>query len=178
MRGIIGLVAVAVMVTACSSEKTADAAKESTKRQAGSWKNTLTLDQFEVAGAPPELKTMMQGMMTAASKEEVCMTPEFAAKENLAESLAKSQASQNCTFSKQELVGGKLDVAAICKDNNGQSLNLKMAGTSSATTTNVKTELTGKAPTGGDMKMVITIVSERTGDCKPGQKMMVGGQTS
>ncbi len=170
----VGLVALGVLLAGCSSDKGPGAAPVDGKRQAGSWKNTITLEEFAVAGAPPEMKTMMQGMMTAASKEEVCLTADQASKENLAESLAKSQASKDCTFPTKDMSGGKVNVVALCKDQSGKTLNLKMVGTSTPTTTNVKTEMTGQAPTGGEMKMVMSIASERTGDCKPGQKTMDG----
>ncbi len=181
VRLIVGLTAAGLILAGCSSDKSSGAAAAAAadgKRQAGSWKSTITLNEFAVAGAPPELKTAMQGMMTAKSKDEVCLTADQAAKENLAESLAKSQASNNCTFPTKDMAGGKLNVVAICKDPSGKTLNLKIAGTSTATTTNVKTEMTGQAPTGGEMKMVVTIDAERTGDCKPGQKTMNGSLAS
>ena len=59
-----------------------------TQRQAGSWKSSVTLEKFEVPGAPPEMKAMMQKMMTAAGTQELCLSKEAAAKDDIAASLA------------------------------------------------------------------------------------------
>ena len=179
IRAVLAVAATGLLIGGCSNDKAESSDKaETVKREAGSWKNTITLEKFDVPGAPPEMKDMMQGMMTAASKMEVCLTPEMAAKENIAESMAKSQANNDCTFSKQNIAGGKFDVAAVCKDGSGQTLNLTMVGTSTATKTDVKMTVDGKGPTGGAMNMVMAISSERTSDCKPGQPTMNGSKVS
>ena len=143
-----------------------------TQRTAGSWKSSVTLEKFEVPGAPPEMKKMMQDMMSAAGTKELCLTPEAAAKDDIASSLSKSQGNDACTFSKKEVSGGRLNVAGTCTDKAGQTVTMNISGTVSATKTDVNMNISGSAPTGGTMNMVMNVKSERTGDCKPGQAAM------
>ena len=143
-----------------------------TQRQAGSWKSSVTLEKFEVPGAPPEMKAMMQKMMTAAGTQELCLSKEAAAKDDIAASLAKSQARDDCTFTKKEVRGGRLNVAGTCKDKAGETITMAIAGSVAATKTDVNMDISGSAPTGGTMTMVMNVKSERTGECKTGQAAM------
>ena len=178
---IFGLVALAALgLSACSSgdgEK-GGAAAEMVKREAGSWKNSITLDEFDVPGAPPEMKGMMQGMMSSAAAQEVCLTEEQAKKEDIAEELAKSQQAKQCEFTKRNVGGSAIDVAATCKGDGGDPMMMTMTGTAGATSTKVKMTMKGKGPTGGAMSMGLTMASTRTGPCKKGQKTMDGGTFS
>ncbi len=164
-----------LLVSACSSggDKSASSA-EPVKREAGSWKNKIVLQEFNVPGAPPEIRSMMQNMMTAASKEEICLTPEQASKEDVAAELAKSQSAEKCEFTKREVGGGAINVEATCKGQGGAPLKMTMTGQSGKTKTEVQMTMEGQGPTGGEMVMTLSMGSERTGPCKKGQKTMDG----
>ena len=150
----------------------ATASGAAVKREPGSWKNSITLAKFDLPGAPPEMKGMMEKMMASAGGVEMCLSKEAAAKDNMAESLAKAQGSSDCTFSKRSIAGGKLDVAGTCKDRTGQTMTMAMTGTVGAKASDVNMDIKGKAPTGGEMNMVMNVKSEWTGPCKPGQPEM------
>jgi hypothetical protein len=167
--------ATALALTACSSGSDEAASSAGPiKREAGSWKNTIVLQEFNVPGAPPELQSMMQNMMTAASKEEICLTPEQATKEDIAAELAKSQSAEKCEFTKREVGGGAINVEATCKGQGGAPLKMTMTGKSAKTKTEVQMTMAGQGPTGADMVMTLSMGSERTGPCKKGQKTMDG----
>ena len=70
-----------------------------------------------------------------------------------------------CTWSKKEVAGGKIDVAGTCTAN-GQTVDMAMAGTMEAKKTDVTITTKGKVPTGGDMEMVMQMTSTHTGPCK------------
>ena len=169
------LLATGLALSGCGSKENGAGASSSggsTQREAGSWKSSVTLEKFEMPGAPPEMKKMMQTMMSAAGATELCLTKEAAAKDDIASSLAKSQARDDCMFTKKDVSGGKLNVAGTCKDKAGQSITMAIAGTVSGTKTDVRMDISGSAPAGGTMNMVMNVKSERTGDCTPGQAAM------
>ncbi len=157
-------------LSACGKSETAVVGKDGVvKREAGSWKSDISIAKFEVPGAPPEMKQMMEGMMKSASAVELCLTADQAAKEDMAGAMAKNNGAKDCTFSKKEITGGKIAIDAVCKDARGQSVNMKMAGTTEPKKTQALVTVAGKAPTGGDMTMEMNMTSTWTGACKPGQ---------
>ncbi len=151
-------------------EKAQDAAAVAgpTKREAGSWKTDIKLVKLDMPGLPPEMKDGMSKMMEGASGMEVCLTPEQAAKEDIAQELSKGPSSGGeCTFSKKDVNGGKIDVAGKCKDQSGRELDIAMQGTVEAKKTDVTMTMTGPMPTGnGKMEMVMQVNSVHTGACK------------
>lgn len=162
-------------LNACSSKEEGAASSDGpVKREAGSWKNDIKLVRFDLPGAPPEIKTMMEKMMAAAGGVEVCLTKEAAAKDDMAQSLAKAQGSSDCTFSKSSIAGGKLDVSGTCKDRTGQTMTMAMTGSVGPKASDIVMDIKGKAPTGGEMNMVMNVKSAWTGECKPGQPEMKG----
>ncbi len=166
-------------LSACGKSGTATPGKdEVVKREAGSWKSDISIAKFEVPGAPPEMKKMMEGMMQAASAVELCLTPEQAAKEDMAGAMAKNNGAKDCTFAKKEITGGKIAIDAVCKDQQGQSVNMKMTGTTDPKKTQALVAVSGKTPTGADMNMEMNMTSTWTGACKPGQMTIDGSKNA
>ncbi len=170
MRVILACGIVALALTGCSKSESGGNAP--VKREAGSWKNKITIDKFDLPGAPPEAKTMMEGMMQAASAVELCLSPEAAAKEDLAAEMSKGQAGKDCTFSKKDVNGGTIAVEGVCKDAMGQQVQLSLTGNAEPKKTDMVINIKGKGPGGQDMTMAMHAVSEWTGACKPGQPPM------
>ena len=133
------------------------------KREAGNWKTDVKLVKFEVPGMAPEMKTQMTQMMEGASGMDLCLTQEQADKEDVAAELAKG--GGQCTWSKKDVAGGKIDVAGTCTQN-GQTVDMAMVGTMAAKKTDVTITTKGKMPTGGDMEMVMQMTQTHTGPCK------------
>jgi hypothetical protein len=153
----------------CGSGGGGTVASGPVKREAGSWKTDVKLVKLEMPGITPAMKDGMSKMMAGASGQEVCLTPEQAAKEDIANELSKGGSSNgtNCTFSKKDVTGGKINVAGTCKNAGGQTVNLMMTGTMEPKKTDVMMTTTGAAPGGtGNMEMVMQIASTHVGPCK------------
>jgi hypothetical protein len=163
--------ALALLITACSGEKKdAEQASAGTpgKREAGNWKTDVKLVKLEVPGLNDSMKQSMGKMLEGMSGMEMCLTQEAADKENMAEKMSEN-ASQgaDCTFSKQEISGGTMDVVASCKTAQGQTLDLTMNGTMNSKKVDVNIATKGPLPAGnGQMEMVMQMTSSHTGPCK------------
>ncbi|ALJ12233.1 DUF3617 domain-containing protein [Sphingopyxis macrogoltabida] len=160
----IAALGVALAVSGCGKSENAGG---TVKREAGNWKTDIKLVKFEVPGMPEEMKSGMKQMMEGASGMDQCFTQEQVDKEDIAAELAKGPGNGGeCTWSKKEVGGGKIDVAGTCKAN-GQTVDMAMNGTIEAKKNDVTITTKGKVPTGGDMEMVLQMTSVHTGPCKP-----------
>lgn len=166
-KAVFAMLVAGVALAGCSKgDGGSSASSGPIKREAGNWKTTLEVVKFDIPGAPPEMVDGMKKMMSAASGQESCVTPEQVAKEDLAKELASGKNTpDDCKFEKRSLDGGKLDVAMACT-RQGQTMNVKMTGTVEPKKTDVTIVTTGSAPTGGTMNMEMRAVSEWTGACK------------
>ena len=134
------------------------------KREAGNWKTEVKLVKFDMPGVPDNMKDQMSKQFASAGATEQCVTQEQADKEDVAGAMSKGYGDA-CTWAKNEIGGGKIDVAGSCTSN-GQKVELAMAGTMEAKKTDVLITTKGKAPTGGDMEMQMQVTSTNTGPCK------------
>ena len=156
-----------VAVAGCSGGKTENQnAGGTVKREAGNWKTDVKLVKFEVPGLPEGAKDAMSQQLASASGMDQCFTQEQVDKEDIASELAKGpNGGGECTWSKKDVAGGKIDVAGTCTAN-GQTVEMAMAGTMEAKKTDVTITTKGKVPTGGDMEMVMQMTQTHTGPCK------------
>lgn len=154
-----------IAVSGCGKSENA-AAGGTVKREAGNWKTDVKLVKFEMPGMPPEAKDMMTKQFESASGMDQCFTQEQVDKEDIAAELAKGPGNGGeCKWSKKDVAGGKIDIAGTCTQN-GQTVDMAMAGTMEAKKNDVTITTKGKAPTGGDMEMVMQMTSVHTGPCK------------
>jgi hypothetical protein len=163
--------ALAMMVAACGggskeAEKQADAGP--VKREAGNWKTEIKLISLNVPGMNDQMKSGMSKVFEGMSGIETCLTPEQAAKEDLAKDMSKNAAQgADCTFSKQDVGGGKIDVAGSCKTPQGQAMDIAMTGTLEAKKVDVTATVKGGLPgNAGNMEMVMQMTNTHTGACK------------
>ncbi|MGV1682245.1 DUF3617 domain-containing protein [Sphingopyxis sp. NJF-3] len=150
---------------------TADAGKtESTaaagpvKREPGNWKTEVKLVKFDMPGAPAAMKDQMAKQFASAGSTETCLTQEQADQEDLANAMSKGYGDA-CTWSKNEIGGGKIDVAGTCTAN-GQKVDLAMAGTVESKKTDMTITTKTAAPTGGQMEMQMQVTNTNIGPCK------------
>ena len=156
---------VALAVSGCGKSEKADGP---VKREAGNWKTDIKVVKFEIPGLPEEAKAGMKQMMEGAGGIDTCFTQEQVDKEDIAAELAKGPGNGGeCTWSKKEVGGGKIDVAGTCTAN-GQTVDMAMAGTIEAKKTDVTVTTKGKVPNGADMEMVMQMTSTHTGPCTAG----------
>ena len=166
MKKFLTVAAIGALIAVSGCGKSENAASGPVKREAGNWKTDVKLVKFEVPGMPPEMKDGMAKMMEGASGMDQCFTQEQVDKEDIAAELAKGPGNGGeCTWSKKDIAGGKIDIAGTCKAN-GQTVDMAMTGTMEAKKSDVTITTKGKVPTGGDMEMVMQMTSTHTGPCK------------
>ncbi len=142
---------------------------EPVTRLPGSWKTDVTFKSLEIPGAPPEMKSILETMMKVAQADEICYTPEQAAKaENFSNFMKTASDDESCTYSRQEFKGKNIDIEGVCKQGDDVT-NVKVAGTQDPKQIDVLISTNGTTPK-GPSRMEMNIVSTWTGECKPGQK--------
>src|SRR3546814_6042895 len=109
------------------SDDTAATSAGTVKREAGNWKTDIRLVKFEMPGVPDNVKNQMSKQVAAASGTEQCLTQEQADKEDVASALSKGYGDA-CTWSKNEIGSGKIDVAGTCP-HGAQNVALAPPGT-------------------------------------------------
>lgn len=162
----IAALGVALAVSGCGKSENASGP---VKREAGNWKTDVKLVKFDVPGMPEEMKAGMKQMVEGASGMDQCFTQEQVDKEDIAAELSKGPGNGGeCTWSKKDVAGGKIDVAGTCTAN-GQKVDMAMAGTMEAKKTDVTITTKGALPNGGgNMEMVMQMTSVHTGPCPAG----------
>jgi hypothetical protein len=166
MKKFMTVAALGVVLAVAGCGKGSEKADGPVKREAGNWKTEVKLVKFEMPGMPPEMKDTMSKQFAAAGNMDQCFTQEQVDKEDIAAELSKGPGNGGeCKWAKKDVAGGKIDVAGTCTAA-GQTLDMAMNGTMEAKKTDVTITTKGKAPTGGDMEMVMQLTSTHTGPCK------------
>lgn len=136
----------------------------------GNWKTTMKVTSFEVPGAPPEMqaqiKQRMAMMMGQGQSTESCMTAEQA-KAGVRDFSKKSQQG-DCTLDPYTQGGGKMSGTLKCKAGMFGADGMKMDGTYSDNKVDMTMAADINQPSlpGGRALIKMSVVSERTGDCK------------
>jgi Protein of unknown function (DUF3617) len=136
----------------------------------GNWKTTMKVTSFEVPGAPPEMqaqiKERMAMMMGQGQSTESCMTAEQA-KAGVRDFSKKSQQG-DCTLDPYTQGGGKMSGTLKCKGGQFGADGMKMEGTYSDSKVDMAmaADINQPALPGGKATIKMSVVSERTGDCK------------
>ena len=165
MKKILTVAAIGALVAAAGCSDKGENAGGPVKREAGNWKTDIKLVKFEMPGVPDNVKNQMSKQLAAASGTEQCLTQEQADKEDVASALSKGYGDA-CTWSKNEIGSGKIDVAGTCTQGT-QKVELALAGTLDTKKTDVLVTSKGKSPMGGgDMEMQMQVTSTNVGPCK------------
>ena len=136
----------------------------------GNWKTTMKVTSFEVPGAPPEMqkqiKDRMAAMMGQGQSTESCMTAEQA-KAGVRDFSKKSQQG-DCTLDPYTQGGGKMSGTLKCQGGMFGADGMKMDGTYSDSKVDMTmaADINQPALPGGKASIKMSVVSERTGDCK------------
>lgn len=141
--------------------------KEPVKREPGSWGQRIEIVRLDGKGLDASARQQMQQMQQMfdmLGKITVCVTPEQAAKEDVARNMEKLGAGGGeCKVDRQTISGETVDYAATCKQN-GETVRLAMTGTSGATRQDmtIKVEPSDQSVKQG---MEMRLVAERRGEC-------------
>lgn len=173
MRHTAALAAIAALaLSACNREPSVEANNESfesvakkiatsgIKPRPGRWESQFKIESMDMPGMPPQAREMMQRQMASAKSHFTCLTPEQADRPN-AEFFQKG--ATGCTYDHFTMADGKLDAEMTCKRGPGTA-KMTMLGSYSADSYDVKVT-SASAMQGETMKMVMSIASNRVGEC-------------
>lgn len=137
------------------------------KREPGAWKTDIKLVRLDMPGAPKEVVDGMTAMMGRLKGIETCLTPEQAAKEDIAKALAQAPGEKGeCAFSTKEVNGGNLNVVMTCTDAaSKETMTITTKGTVTAKSSNVRMTMEGKQG-GMPMTLELDAANNWTGACK------------
>jgi hypothetical protein len=130
--------------------------------QPGKWVSTVTIEEMNIPGMPPEFAAKMKEKMAAATNVESCLTPEQAKrpKEDFF-----TGADKNCRYDHFEMDGGKIDAALTCTHEE-MVQKMTMAGSYSPERYDMAmtTRMEGGGPQSGTT-MKMRVEAKRTGAC-------------
>lgn len=172
-------IACAVPLAACNSEPEVNARNASVEDVAnqlaeaggsesfvrpGQWRAQITIEQFDIPGAPPEAATAMRGMTGKPQVHESCLTPEQARrpKEDFF-----AGAGKNCRYHHFDMSGGKIDAMMNCTGE-GMAQTMTMKGTYGPDDYQMQMAMKADAPAAGpagEMTMKMRVEARRIGDC-------------
>lgn len=140
--GLIGLAGVAAMSLAACDSKTVTAQNASTAEVAakvkasglaekgfvspGQWRMTMTFNDIQMPGLPPEAATRMKQAMGKPRSFDHCVTEEEAKKPK--EDFFAGDESKSCRYEKFAMGSGTIDMVMTCSHGDGKQ-TVKMNGT-------------------------------------------------
>ena len=149
-----------------AAEEMAAAAEDGPTPQAGQYRTTAELLEFNLPGAPAEMADMMRSAFSqgAAEGNTYCLTPEEAAA-NSREDMLKNIAESDCTVNRFDMSGGRFEAALSCPTGEGVAGDVTMTGTMSETGSDIEMSFKTQVPEMGEATIRMHLVSERIGDC-------------
>lgn len=171
------LLASGFLLTACGDKATKEGSGDSAaaantppeKRQPGSWSQKIEIVKLEGDDVKPGDRAQMDQMFAMLSGMSVCLTPEAAAREDMAKNLSDmGSRGENCTFDKRVASGSNVEFSATCKGDGGNTMRMSAKGTSGATSQDITMSMTANKVDGSkEGEMVMRVTSERKGECGP-----------
>lgn len=136
------------------------------KREPGSWSQTMELKRFEGQDAE-KAKAAITQVFATMSAMTLCVTPEMAAKEDVAANLEKLGGNKgNCTFDRKSVAGGALDLSGTCKDPSGKTAKITATGTIGASDQDINMTVEGFDAAGAKQGLMeMRVHSVRKGEC-------------
>ncbi|BBC72240.1 conserved hypothetical protein [Altererythrobacter sp. B11] len=148
-----------------SVEQAQAAASGAIKPTPGQYQTNLELLEFDSAGLPENMKKVARDAVESgfAQGNSFCLTPEEA--ENGPEQMVKNLAENDCTIRKFDVAGGTVDTDMSCTAPDGSKGDVKMAGTMTATTSEMIMDMDQAVPRLGSVHMKVKVNSRRVGEC-------------
>ena len=180
MKNLAILVAGTAMIAACDrapkvdekdasvaevAQKVREAGVDQTFVRPGQWQSTVTIDQLEVPGMPPEVARRMKTMMAEqqAHSFRSCLT-----KEDVQRPKEDFFAGKNkeCRYERFTMGGGKIDAVMHC-GKGGATQTMQMAGTYSPDKYQMQmsTKVEGGGESQNGLNMQMRIEAQRVGEC-------------
>ncbi|QDK34706.1 MULTISPECIES: DUF3617 domain-containing protein [Sphingomonadaceae] len=173
----VSIVGLALALAACGSKeqksgepKTMDEVKEEAAQlqrpRPGQYTQKVEITKMDVPGMPSEAAAQMKTMMAKGQVNQFCLTQAEADKgyRDMFDGIGKGR---ECSYSRFEVDGGKLDAQMECKSADQGTARIQLAGTVSDQGSDVTVDMNmsgGPAPM-GEMKMAMHMTTARLGDC-------------
>ncbi len=166
------VIAIASGISACgdTAEQTDDNQFNSVttsgeQMQPGLWSQSISVEKFEVPGAPPGAETMLQQAFGEGA-QEACLT-QAQLDEGIEKRAQDAMQGQSCEIDGFENELGIIDGTMTCDGGAGNSSVVKVSGNYDADSLEMLLDMTAQIPgtAEGEGKMVLKMTSERTGDC-------------
>ena len=128
----------------------------------GKWVTSITIDEINIPGMPPEFAAKMKQQKVAARDVESCLTPEQAKqpKGGMFAGIDKS-----CRYERFEMKGGKIEAAMRCTQNQTvQTMTMTGTYTPERYDMNLSSDVGGTGPQAGTT-MKMKVAARRVGEC-------------
>lgn len=134
--------------------------------QPGLWQSKVTIEQLNMPGMPPEFADKMKQSMAETKQQasEHCLTEADVKKPK--EDFFGG-ADKSCRYEHFTMGGGKIDIAMVCKQDNGAQTT-SMTGTYTRTSYSMDMSSSGTGDSRG-MTMKMHVESRRVGECSAKQ---------
>jgi hypothetical protein len=143
------------------AEKVREASDEGGLLRPGKWSTTVSIEDMQIAGLPPEAAAEMKRVIARTHTSESCLTPEEARQ-------PKGKffgGSENCRYEHFRMGDGKIDAKMQCQES-GTTQAMEMSGTYSPNSYAMRMQAKAEGGPGGqEMTMRMKVEAERIGDC-------------
>ncbi|WP_245656161.1 DUF3617 domain-containing protein [Novosphingobium naphthalenivorans] len=149
-----------------SAQDVAHEAAKLDRPKPGAYKQTIEILDMEIPGLPREAASQMKAMTGKPQVQTICITDADTDK-GYKEMLQNVGKGGDCTYSKFDVAGGRLDAQMHCTTEEQGEATMTMNGTVSETGSDVTVsmDVTGGKESAGAMKMKMHLTTERIGDC-------------
>jgi len=154
-----------------TAEEVVAEAENLIKPRPGLYRSTARLNEIDVPGLPAGQAEQMRAMMGGAEGQtsETCLTQEQADEgfRDFARQIGEGGQGAKCEFSEFDAAGSKLDAALQCTGPGGVAVDMTMTGTVDRESSDLTMTMSQKNPAlpGGEMRMAMSVTSQRIGDC-------------
>jgi hypothetical protein len=143
------------------ANKVAEVSKAEGTIRPGKWQSTMTIEQMDMPGMPPEAREQMKSMLANSRVTETCVTPEEAKQPNPKMFAGNDQ----CRYDHFTMGKGKIDAEMHCEQQ-GVSQRMTMAGSYRPEAYSMHmTSRSEGGPAGAAMSMKMRVEAKRVGDC-------------
>ncbi len=148
----------------------ADAMASLPNPEPGEYRITGELVEFEVPGMSDEETQMVQGMMAAvfAEPQTQCLTAEQAEEGYQGFINGMGQNDDDCQMESFETTDSGFTARMACADDTGNSGTMSYEGEVTGDSMDMTMTVDGNDPNMGTMHMVVSMNSQRVGDCTAG----------
>ncbi len=133
---------------------------------AGRWEQTVALEEFDMPGAPPQAREMLEKAFASKGAQASCVSQEQL-DQSIEQRAQDAMQGQNCAMEGFDNELGKISGTMNCSTGAGASSEVKIVGNYDAENLDMSLDMNMKDPSiqGGEGRMKLRLTSRRLGDC-------------